>query len=377
MSPTTQTHTAQLTFAHELDMLHGLCKIIARTPNPAGDAVTVPVTATNGFITNVPVDMAVMDSDASWHALNQTLANMQLNEYVSRDRGPRFWTGPLPEHRVLPDGHDVTRGSLLLIDWPSRPLMPQTIALVRVSHILLGASAAKSCKLDKKPASNQQFRVEICVRLPESQARGKAGGACFVATGRSYPGTLRSSLVKHVVALEGCPHEIVANMDQDEVSVYTCAGTVFLELSALAAEPAGPELIDDPENSETFEEVCCRCSIGWWDDTTGSLEQCQGGCMRCFHRTCLDEQENDALDKSADWQCNKCSGRDTEICDACENEWFCDDQESSFYTGSMLQSDACTRWWHQTCHEPRITNADAKKKKWRCASWRVEGKSFL
>ena len=95
--------------------------------------------------------------------------------------------------------------------------------------------------------------------------------------------------------------------------------------------------------------------------------------LHCFHRTCLDEHENGALDESAHWQCNKCNGRDTEICDACENEWFCDDQESSFFTGSMLQCDACTRWWHQTCHEPRISDADTKKKKWQCASCAPSG----
>ena len=362
--------TAQRSFAENLGTLHALCETISNISNPMGVCETVPVRAANGVVTQVPTNMAVMDNDGEWHGLNETLAVMQLQEWVSRDRGPRFWTGALPEHRALPPGHNVRHGSLLAVTWPAPVVAQQTLAIVRVTHILVGSAAPKSCTLDNKSSTVQAFRAEICVQLRGPQARGPPGGACFVATGRHYPGLLKASLVLHVVALQGCPHEVVATLEHEEYMAYTGTGAVFLDMSRLAVwkplqDPAGG-IVADAHGSE--DQTCCRCTMGWWDDTTGILLQCQGLCQRFFHAECLEKPESLLLGQMHDWECNKCAGRDTEVCDACGEEWFCADTDSAFYTGEMLQCEGCHRWWHQTCHEPEVNAADLKKTKWHCAS---------
>ena len=367
---------AQQGFEDKLKELTQMSARFGRIEHPLPGDANVPIKATNGVVTQLPRAMAVVTNDGDWHSVTEVLATMQKQEFVARDRGPRFWTGPLPEHRALPDGHNVTHGSLLLMTWPIANLLPKMVAVVRVTHILVGSEKAKSCELNNKANSNQTFRAEICVELRGDQFRGPTGrqyegGACFIATGRQYPGLLKACLVTHVVALQGCPHEVVANLSHEDVVAYLGTRLTFLDFVTLATiqmkEDVNDEAVDD---EPPLEHVCCRCAIGWWDDSTGILQQCPGTCGRSFHANCLEELEIAAF-QNLDGECNKCSGRDSEICDACGEEWYDDDKDSPYHTGKMVGCDNCNRWWHQVCHQPNVSEKDCSKAGWLCGACHV------
>ena len=356
----------QKVFADLLLQLHEHCNKIRRMPHPAGLRDTVPVTAANGVVTQVPKHMALCDTSGDWHNLTQFLSMKQLMDWVSRERSSRFWVALLPEFKALPVGHNVAIGSILLMNWCTLG-SERVVAVVRVNAILLGAAASKSCKLDTSNTSVQCFRVEICVRLLGAQAIGPLGGACFVASGRMYPGLLRAQCISHVVALEGCLMEIVANMEQHEAELFAPRGTRFLDMACLCKASIVTEVDDEYSEADTSGDICCRCSIGWWDNTTGPLGQCHGVCKRYFHSGCLEDGEQAACAQGADWVCSRCNGGDTDLCEACGEEWFDNDEDSVHYTGDMMQCDSCSRWWHQTCHVPNVPNAVVHQLIWHCA----------
>ena len=113
-----------------------------------------------------------------------------------------------------------------------------------------------------------------------------------MASGRMYPGLLRAQLISHVVALEGCLMEIVANMEQHESEMFAPRGTRFLDMACLCKASIVTEVDDEYSEADTSGDICCRCSIGWWDNTTGPLGQCHGVCKRYFHSGCLEDGEH-------------------------------------------------------------------------------------
>jgi hypothetical protein len=285
-------------------------------------------------------------------SLAQALSVWQMREWVSRERGPRFWVGVLPEHRKLPPGHTCTFGTMIVIS-----IFPGIIALGRVHRIdKSGAEfGVKSCKLYPN-TPGVLLTMELCWNTGITNDLGTE----FVASGLFLPSVKGTDVlaVSPSIAL-GTKGSNNAIMSVDD---FASNGTFLTKDGLQSIRPELEEVVvvmndneDDDDNE--CQGLCCRCSKGWWSDTTGKVVMCSGGCKRLFHPCCAE------VDTSCvDWQCMRCSGVDDAICKSCDWEWYCDEKvctdgtPNPYYTGAMLEcsGDNCGLWYHQQCHEPHI-----------------------
>ena len=326
--------------------------------------------------------LCVQCADGAWVPLAKALAVWQWREWVSRERGPRFWVGVLPEHRKLPPGHNCTLGTLLVI-----ALSPGVIALVRVHRIdKSGAEfGVKSCKL-LPGAQNVLLAAELCWRT------SKVGdsGTDFTASGMFLPSVRGNQVL--TISPPIAPATKGSNNAVMDVSMYVAHGTFISQdgfRSLRSQHPTiSPNDAEDADNTMDGADIvlCCRCSKGWWSDETGKLVLCSGTCLRMFHPSCAEVNTN-----QVDWQCMRCSGVDDAVCTSCDKEWYCDQKEAEdgtpneYYTGAMLQccGDNCGLWFHQQCHQPKIddtyvarmtvkSGSKGKRGNWAGKPWRCD-----
>ena len=147
----------------------------------AKDKKTLVFTEKAGNACDIYRNRALLTSDGDKGYIQELLKDLQPREWISRERGPRFWVGVLPEWRSLPPGHNTTQGTLFVFSYGTAD--KKLIAMGRVQTIHIGAESPKSCEL--KQNSKQKFSLELCLNQNSEDVPG--GGLRFVASGRSLP----------------------------------------------------------------------------------------------------------------------------------------------------------------------------------------------
>lgn len=311
-------------------------------------------TEKGGDASGIYRNRVALTSDGDLQYIIAILKDLQPREWVNRERGPRFWVGVLPEWRLLPPGHNVSRGTLFVVQYGSPD--KKLVALCRVQRIHIGKESPKSCEL--KCNSKQKFAMELCL---EQECGDLPGGAVrFVASGRSLPIMSGDKVYGTVdVAREGIG-SYTAIMSGADVRLWENNGRWMRNVAEMEIDGADdpPQDPEDPEDDveSNVEELCCRCMRGWWDDVSGRLLHCTGKCARAFHAACMDLHEL----KNDSYICTRCTGEDDAICQVCDKEWYCDERLNEdksfneFYSGCMLACHDCGLWYHQECHNPKI-----------------------
>ena len=118
----------------------------------------------------------------------------------------------------------------------------------------------------------------------------------------------------------------------------------------LRADCAGGAAPEREDGALMTVHQCCRCEKGWWDDETGEIVCCVGGCGRAFHAGCEDSLKGGVPDSDEGWTCGRCAGTDTAICVICDKEWWVVDKKSDYYTGDMVQCEG-------DCDHARVTGS--------------------
>jgi hypothetical protein len=326
--------------------------------------------------------LCVQCADGAWVPLAKALTVWQWKEWVSRERGPRFWVGLLPEHRMLPPGHNCTLGTLLVI-----ALSPGVIALVRVHRVdKSGAEfGVKSCKL--VPGAQN---ILLAAELVWMTSIMSDAGTEFTASGLFLPSVSSNQVLNVSPTL--LPSTQGSNNAVMDTSRFAAHGTFITQdgFSSLRSSYQ-IETLSESNDAHSMQDdsdiaLCCRCSKGWWSDATGNLVSCTGPCSRLFHACCAEVDTT-----NVDWQCMRCSGVDDAVCSSCDKEWYCDQKETAdgspneYYTGAMLQccGDKCGLWYHQQCHQPKIddtyvakqtlkSRSKGKRGNWAGKPWRCD-----
>lgn len=107
---------------------------------------------------------------------------IQLRERVHRECKFNFIVGLLPEFKVLPNGHSVSTGTLLLVA-PFKD-KPKLCALVRVQRVYVGSKQERSFQLSQKNCQ-QKFLVELCTQFDDHRA--PSGDMMVKSIGRELP----------------------------------------------------------------------------------------------------------------------------------------------------------------------------------------------
>jgi len=302
--------------------------------------------------------------DGSTVSVTEFLTNTNPREWVSKDRGPRFWCGLLSDAKPLPSGHNCTVGTIIAFSFKGNA---DLIALGRVARLesIRTETAPKSCKLVCSQGK-QDLTVEICwqvdmpaMPLPTGDLRFVASGACVSISGVDV---VACPVRTQLDLLVGESSVVLASKDSTDLLSRGTFATIESLTHAYSIGPVIKRPDVDPED-----RLCCRCGDDWWEESTGLVERCNGACARWFHTGCVEDIDHNDV-ACGTWECCRCTGEDDAICVVCDNEWFDHrrkiqvsklDQEpeehvNPNYTGYALQCLTCERWYHQICHEPHI-----------------------
>ena len=317
----------------------------------AKDKKTLVFTEKAGNACDIYRNRALLTSDGDKGYIQELLKDLQPREWISRERGPRFWVGVLPEWRSLPPGHNTTQGTLFVFSYGTAD--KKLIAMGRVQTIHIGAESPKSCEL--KQNSKQKFSLELCLNQNSEDVPG--GGLRFVASGRSLPPISGEKVLSVVKVTREGRLTYTSVMSGDDADHWSACGTWLSDVADIDSSGDVENVENEDLSLEEREEgLCCRCLRGWWDDDSGKSLVCSGQCGRAFHGTCMDYHDL----KNGSVICTRCTGEDDAVCQVCDKEWYSDERKGSdgswneFYTGAMLACQDCELWFHQECHDPKI-----------------------